>query len=81
MTYSYIKVFIPSSWTSRETEHCSEGEKLLILEGLEKQRKKIREEGKREERPEERSGYKISLPEEYLNQVLAPNSLFSNEFL
>lgn len=77
-----MKVFIPPSWTSGEAEHCIEGEKLPISDRLDKQRKRIvRGEEKGEERPEEMSGYKISLPEEYPNQALAPKSPFSHEFL
>lgn len=77
-----MKVFIPPSRTSGEAEHCVEGEKLPISDRLDKQRKgTVREEEKVEERPEEMSGYKISLPEEYPNQALAPISKFSNEFI
>ena len=77
-----MEVFILPSWTSGEAEHCIEGEKLPISDSLDKQRKgTVREEEKGEERLKEMLGYKISLPEEYPNQALAPISKFSNEFL
>lgn len=73
MTFSYIKVTIPLSWTSGEVEHCIEREKLLISESLEKQRKGT-DHGGRERRRKTRG-------EGYPNHALAPNSPFSNEFL